>query len=273
MFGLGTNSTTEWIRGKLGVTDEKVLQGIDNGLINYTLSDEEGDSIIDVSNSLDPRGGLPDLYRQVTSDETPLLKFLGGPLGAKIGSLTDRAWNGMLFLSQLDYEEMEDNVHYSADAVNELGQVTTAWSNATRGYHALQTGKLYSNKGAYLVEDMSNAAAIATMFGAKSIDEMAGYNAIPLLQDRNKLIKETAKSVQYFKTKADMQDRSTKSGEAEFRRLKNISKLLLNNPYKSDIMRQVKKLKFFNKTPMSESTQEQLQDNRKQLNKFEMREE
>jgi len=265
-FGTGTNMYTEWAKGKLGVEDKKTIQLLENGATNYLFSDADGESIIDISNSIDPRG-IGSVFATMTSEDTKLIDWATGALGAKASQVWDSSDNAIMFISQVFYTP-DLVVPLTREALVEMSKISTGWTNTMRGYHAFNTGTLYSKSEVPLVEGMTKSEALTTMFGFKTTKEMAVYNNYGLLKSQSKVFDKTAKAIFELRQKAKKVDTSTEAGRIHHDALITLAKRLLNTPHKEEIRDRLKKKKFFSKTSQEEYGEETLEERRKKERKF-----
>lgn len=266
-FGTGTNMYTEWVKGKLGVEDPKTIQLLENGATNYLFSDADGESIIDVSNSIDPRG-IGSVFATMTSEDTKLIDWATGALGAKATQVGGSSANAIRFMTEVFYSP-DKVLPLTQEALTEMSKISTGWTNTMRGYHAFNTGTLYSKSEVPLVEGMTKAEALATMFGFKTTKEMAVYNNFGLLKSQSKVFDDTAKTIFELYQKADKIDTSTRSGQVQYDALVNLAERLLNTPHREEIENRIDKRKFFSKTPQVEYGKETLEERRTLKREFE----
>lgn len=268
-FGTGTNMYTEWAKTKLGVEDEKTIQLMENGAANFLFTDSDGEGAIDVSNTIDPRG-IGSLFADMTDPDTKLIHWVTGALGAKAMQVSDQTRSAIGFITEVYYQP-ENVVPLTQEAMFELSKISTGWTNTMRGYHAFNTGNLYSRSETPLVEGMSNATALSTMFGFKSTEEMSVYNNYGLIKSQSKVVKDTGKEIFKIWQLEDKQDKTTAAGRAKAKMYRRMAKRLLNSPLKEQIEKQIDKREYFAKTPQSESSKETLQERREETQRFNSR--
>lgn len=268
-FGTGTNMYTEWAKTKLGIEDEKTIQLMENGAANFMFTDADGEGIIDVSNTIDPRG-IGSLFADMTDPDTKLIHWMTGALGAKAVQVSDQTRSAVGYVAEVFYQP-ENVIPLTQEAMFELSKISTGWTNTMRGYHAFNTGNLYSRSETPLVEGMSKASALSTMFGFKTTEEMAVYNNYGLIKSQSNIVKSTAKEIFKIWQMEDKQDKSTEAGRAKAKMYRRMAKRLLNTPYKDQIEKQIDKKQYFAKTPQAESSKETLEERREQVRDFDER--
>lgn len=251
LTGFGFNETTHYWEQKFGL-DKKGQSNVENGFLGWMTTNQQGDGAVDVSNLFSVGGGISSIVDLVTTGEA--FNYLQTPLGQILSKVKDKAWNSALFLSQLGSKDATTNIQISQNALIEASKIASFMSPATRGSVALETGKLYSEKGALITEGISNTAAIATMLGFKSTDEIKyGYN-VGLMKDRKTENTERADAVYYALQKSKMVDRSTRAGEAEFNSWIDLSLHFSNNPDKSEILKLVNTKERYSEQGLSSTT-------------------
>lgn len=259
-FGTGTNMYTEWAKGKLGVEDPKTIQLLENGGTNYLFSDADGESIIDISNSIDPRG-IGSVFATMTSEDTKLIDWATGALGAKASQVGSSSANAIRFISEVFYTP-DAVLPLTREALIEMSKISTGWTNTMRGYHAFNTGTLYSKSEVPLVDGMTKSEALATMFGFKTTKEMAVYNNYGLLKSQSKVFDDTAKAIFELQQRADKVDTSTKAGQVHYDALVSLAERLLNTPHRDEIEKRIDKKEFFSETPQVDYGKETLNERR-----------
>ena len=274
MFGVGTGVTYEVLKDNLGIQDNKTLESINNGFIHYLTSDSEGDVTVDLSNTLGNVSPVLDMYNQWASEDSKMWAVAGGALYSKVNQFKDRGANALLFMSNVEFNNtIEDNGKLALESLNEMSKVLSSWSNYSKGKVALDTGKIYSNKGALITDTVSNSTATLMMLGLKSPEEMKVFKTInPTLREQAKEIQDKADTIGYFLMKAKTVDRTTDSGAWQFKEYNKIAKVLsTNDPNRSDIMKKVRTNNFTSKTSKEEFGEKKLARREKDKVKFELK--
>jgi hypothetical protein len=267
VFGTGTNMYTEWAKGKLGVEDPKIIQLMENGAANFFFTDDDGEGIIDISNTIDPRG-ISSVFADMTDPDTKLIHWATGALGAKSVQIWDSGKNAARFMSEVFYQP-DRVLPLTQEALVELSKISTGWTNTMRGYHAFNTGNLYSRSEVPLVDGMSKAEALTTMFGFKTPQEMAVYNNYGLLRDQNRVFDDTAKTIFQLYQRASKEDISTEAGLARYDMFTSLAERLLNTPHRDEIEKRINKRDYFASSPQVNYGKETLQERRETKRDFE----